>query len=105
MSISFRLLRILLLVVWGTAIAYAQPFLKDSIQYYEKRGEPLEVLRIARQMRQTSPHDSLAMANGFYYEGTALRTLSRLNEAESAFREALRWAPAFHTRVAHFFAF
>lgn len=97
MSISFRLLRILLLVVWGTAIAYAQPFLKDSIQYYEKRGEPLEVLRIARQMRQTSPHDSLAMANGFYYEGTALRTLSRLNEAESAFREALRWAPAFHS--------
>lgn len=75
---------------------YGQMSLQDSLQYFNERDRMTDVIRIARRLRTEMPHDTDVVINSFYQEGAALRTLSRFEEAETALKEGLRWAPPQH---------
>lgn len=75
---------------------YGQMSLQDSLEYFNEQDRMTDVIRIARRLRAEMPHDTDAVINSFYQEGVALRTLSRFEEAETALKEGLRWAPPQH---------
>ncbi|MCS7152878.1 MAG: tetratricopeptide repeat protein [Bacteroidia bacterium] len=86
----------ILLCFMGKATLTAQS-LRDSIRYYEEKGNPSEMIRMVRQMRAALPSkDSIQISETYYWEGYAWNLIGEIHKAEEALKLALFWAPAGH---------